>query len=170
MESAVDTIEGETCPVCFKPQLTLREEAVDVPYFGLTHVFSMRCSNCGYGMADVEADEDKGPVKQSFTVESEQDLNARVVKSAAAVVKIPRMVTIEGGPESDGFISNVEGLLVRFRDVLEELRADDDKAVAKKAKSHLKKLNKVLAGHDSLTIKLEDETGNSAIISEKAQS
>ena len=168
MESTVETIEGETCPVCMKPALTLMEEEVEIPYFGLTHVFSMKCGSCGYGMADVEAEEDKGPVKQSFKVESDEDLNVRVVKSAAATVKIPRMVTIESGPDSDGYISNVEGLLKRFKQVLEDLREDDDKNVAKKARNHLKKLNKVLAGHDTLTIRLEDPTGNSAIISDKS--
>ena len=169
MESEVEILEGETCPVCMKPTLTLREEAVEVPYFGLTHVFSMKCGSCDYHVADLETEEQRGPVKQTFKVESDADLNARVVKSASATVKIPRMVTIQGGPESSGYISNVEGLLVRFRGVLEELRDDDDKAVAKKAKNHLKKLNKVIAGHDTLTITLEDPSGNSAIISEKEE-
>lgn len=153
--------------MCMKQQLTLREEAVEVPYFGLTHVFSMKCGACNYHVADLETEKPRDPVKQTFKVESDADLRARVVKSASATVKIPRMVTIDGGPESSGYISNVEGLLVRFKDVLEELRSDDDKKVSKKARNHLKKLNKVLAGHDTLTIKLEDPTGNSAIISEK---
>ena len=150
--------------MCMKPTLTLREEAVEVPYFGLTHIFSMKCSSCGYFVSDLEAEEQKDAVKQTFEVSSEKDLNARVVKSSQATVKIPRMVSMESGPESEGFITNVEGLLNRFKAVLEDLREDDDKAVAKKAKNHLKKLNKVLVGHETLTIKLEDSTGNSAII------
>lgn len=167
MNAEVETITGETCPVCMKKTLELREESIDIPYFGLTHLFSMRCSSCEYFVSDVEAEESNDPVKQRFSVETEDDLNARVIKSSHATVKIPRMVSIESGPESEGYITNVEGLLTRFKEVLEDLRSDDDKAVSKKAKNHLKKLNKVLAGHETLTIQLEDKTGNSAIISDK---
>lgn len=164
MDSEVEEITGETCPVCMKKTLSLREEAVDVPYFGLTHVFSMNCSSCSYFVSDVEADEPTDAVKQRFTVESEKDLSARVIKSSSATLKIPRMVTIESGPESSGYISNVQGVLERFKAVLEDLRSDDDKSVAKKAKNQLKKVNKALAGHEKITIILEDPTGHSAII------
>ena len=168
MSSEVDVLEGERCPICMKETLTLREQSMDIPYFGLTHIFSMDCSNCDYRVADVESDEQRKPIKQSFTVESEEDLSVRVIKSSSATIKIPRMLTIEGGqPDSEGYITNIEGLLNRFKAVLEELKQDDDKAVAKKAKNHFKRLQKVLWGQESLTITLEDKTGNSMIVSDK---
>ncbi|MFT4250119.1 MAG: ZPR1 zinc finger domain-containing protein [Candidatus Woesearchaeota archaeon] len=168
MSSDVEVLEGERCPICMKETLTLREQSMDIPYFGLTHIFSMDCSNCGYRVADVESDEQRKPVKQSFTIESEADLSVRVIKSSSATIKIPRMVSIEGGQtDSEGYITNIEGLLNRFKAVLEELKQDDDKAVAKKAKNHLKRLQKVLWGQESLTITLEDKTGNSMIVTDK---
>jgi zinc finger protein len=168
MTGDIEILEGERCPICMKETLTLKEQAIDIPYFGLTHVFGMDCSSCGYHMSDVESDESHKAVKQKFTVESEDDLNVRIVKSSAGTIKIPRMVTIEGGKDdSDGYVTTIEGVLNRFKDVLEDLKSDDDKAVAKKAKNHLKRLNKVLWGQESITIQLEDKTGNSMIITDK---
>ena len=46
---------------------------------------------------------------------------------------------------------------------------EDDDSARKKAKTMIKKLNNVMLGRDSLKIILEDPTGHSAIISEKAQ-
>lgn len=168
-QDEVEVLEGQPCPFCQTNNLTLMERVLDIPYFGITHIFSMDCQNCEYFMSDVESEEDRKPVKQSFSVESEDDLKVRIVKSAAATVKIPRMVSVEPGSASNGYVTNVEGLLNRVKKVLEEQKQDDDKAVAKKAKSHLKRLQRALWGQDSLTIQLIDKTGNSAILSEKAK-
>ena len=45
---------------------------------------------------------------------------------------------------------------------------EEDQDKKKKAKNLLKKLNKVLWGQEPLKIIIEDPTGNSAIISDKA--
>lgn len=167
-KNPIETLEGETCPICMKPTLTLMEQEMDIPYFGVCHIFGMDCSSCGYHMADVEADEDHKPVKQKFVIHSEDDLNTRVIKSSSGTIKIPRMVTIEGGKEdSDGYITNIEGILMRVKAVLEDLKDDDDKKVVKKAKNHLKRIQRALWGQEELTIQLEDPTGNSMIITDK---
>ena len=46
---------------------------------------------------------------------------------------------------------------------------EEDPAAKKKAKNHLKKLQKVMWGQEKMKIIIEDPTGNSAIISEKAE-
>jgi zinc finger protein len=73
------------------------------------------------------------------------------------------------GPASEGFISNVEGIIVKFKEQVETLRdTEEDPAAKKKAKNLLKKIQKVLWGNEKLKIIIEDPTGNSAIISDKA--
>jgi zinc finger protein len=165
-QEEMEIVEGERCPYCLQKTLTLAERVIDIPYFGVTHVFSMDCQNegCGYFFSDVEAEEQKGKVKQTFKVTNENDLKVRVVKSSSATIKIPRMVELPGGDNASGYITNVEGLLNRFKKILEELTQDDDKDVAKKAKNHLKKLGRVLWGRDEITIHLEDSAGNSGFI------
>jgi zinc finger protein len=169
-DSPIETLEGERCPICMKLTLTLMEQEMDIPYFGTTHIFGMDCSSCGYHMADLESDESHKAVKQKFTIESEADLSTRIVKSSSGTIKIPRMVTIEGGqPDSDGYVTNIEGVLNRFKEILEDLKDDDDKKISKKAKNHLKKLQRVMWGQETLVIQLEDKTGNSMIITDKEE-
>src|SRR3989338_2808697 len=164
-------IKGEMCSFCSEKKLTLREEEIEIPHFGRVFVFSMQCEGCGYHKSDVEPAEKKEPCRFTLEVTSDADLNIRIVKSGDAIVKIPHIISIEPGPASEGYITNVEGLLDRVKKMVESAMnaEDDDDSAKKKGKNMLKKLNRVMAGQDSLKIIIEDETGHSAIISDKAQ-
>lgn len=167
---AKDTVEKETCPMCMQKTLTLMEEETEVPYFGKVFVFSMSCSNCKFHKADVEAAERKEPCKYTFEISSEKDMNVRIVKSSEATIKIPHMATVTPGPASEGYVTNIEGVLTKIKEQIEKLRdTEEDDAAKKKAKNQVKKLTKVMWGQEKLKIIIEDPSGNSAIISEKAE-
>ncbi|MEM0230635.1 MAG: ZPR1 zinc finger domain-containing protein [Candidatus Woesearchaeota archaeon] len=160
---------GQTCPVCGKNTLTLREEDNEIPYFGPVSIFSMKCSSCEFKKSDVEVIENKGPLRYTFEVSSEDDLKVRVVRSSSGMVKIPYVGNLEPGEFAEGFVTNVEGLLTKFRDVLQSIREnDEDEENREKAKNLIKKIDRTLWGREKLKIIIEDPTGNSAIISEKA--
>ncbi|MEK6899676.1 MAG: ZPR1 zinc finger domain-containing protein [Nanoarchaeota archaeon] len=164
-------LTNQQCAFCGENKLTLKEEEVDIPYFGRVFVLSMDCSGCGYRKADVEPAEPKEPCKYTLEVNSEQDLSIKIIKSGEATIKIPHIITIESGPASEGYITNVEGLLERVKSMIQSsVEGDDDDPSAKnKAKNMIKKLNKVLVGREPLKIIIEDPSGHSAIISDKAQ-
>ena len=168
-ETGPEVLEGQKCPMCFKDTLTLMEHDQEVPFFGPVLVFSMDCSGCNYHKADVECQEQHEGAKYTLTVSEEKDLSIRVVKSSTATVKIPRVMSIEPGAASNGYVTNVEGILNRVKVQLEKTRdlseEDEDR---KKAKNLLKKVQAALWGHDTIDIIIEDPEGNSAIISEKA--
>jgi zinc finger protein len=170
-DEGVDILENQPCPMCRKESLTLREMERDIPYFGPCYIFSMDCGNCNYHLADVEAAEEgaKKPVKYTLEIENEKDLAIRVVKSSQATVKIPFLTEITPGPMSNGYVTNVEGILNRVKKVIEDMKDDDDPSVQKKAKNQLKKIQRVLWGREKVTLILTDPTGNSAIISDKAK-
>ena len=162
-------LANQVCPICKKKTLTLMEDEQEIPYFGKIYLFSMNCSNCNYHKADVEAAERKDPCKYTFEINGEQDLNVRVVKSSEAIVKLPFIMTIEPGPSSNGYITNVEGILSRVKNAIETARdSEEDNNAKKKAKNMLKKLQKVMWGQEKLKLIIEDPSGNSAIISERA--
>ena len=166
----MNKLENEKCPVCMKSTLTLIEDEKEVPYFGKIFIFSMNCSNCNYNMADVEAEQPRPPVKITFTIEAEKDLSARVIKSSVATIKIPQLrMESSPGAVADGYVSNVEGLLARFEEVLKDQQENaEDDADKKTAKNLLKKIRKVKFGDIPLKIIIEDPTGNSMIIDKKA--
>ena len=168
IDGSPETLTGQRCPICMKDTLTLMEMDRDVPYFGKVYIFSMSCSDCGYHKADTESEKNE-PAKYTLEITSEEDMNIRVVKSSTATVKIPRIMSIEPGPTSNGYITNIEGLLNRVKVMLEKARDDaEDNEERKKAKNMLKKVQDAMWGNDKLTVILEDPHGNSAIISEKA--
>ena len=126
-------------------------------------------TECNYKQNDVEAEKQGEPSKIEFTVENTKDLNVRLVKGSEATVRIPQLkMSVEPGIASDGYVSNVEGVLQKFKHILEVERdtADED-TIRKKAKNLLKRLWKVECGDEKLTVIIEDPSGNSAIISEK---
>lgn len=163
-------LKAQQCPFCGEKKMVLREEDMEIPYYGKVFVFSMECEACGTKKSDVEPVDPKEPCRYTLEVNSEEDLNIRVVKSGEATVRIPHVMTIEPGPVSNGYVTNVEGLLQKVKEIVQSTIDDeDDEAAVKKAKNMVKKLNRVMAGQESIKIIIEDPSGHSAIVSDKAQ-
>ncbi len=148
----------------------MREDEMDIPHFGKVFILSMECEACHTKKSDVESAEQKEPCRYTLEVTSVDDLNIRIVKSGEATVKIPHVITIDPGPVSSGYITNVEGLLEKVKEVIQSTIDDEEEdATKKKAKNLVKKLNKAMAGQEPIKIIIEDPSGHSAIVSEKAQ-
>ena len=169
-ETEPEVLAGQPCPFCGQSTLTLTEGKKEIPYFGEVYIFSMSCSNCQYHKADIESVEQHEPSRYTLEVSSEEDMKIRIVKASSATVKIPHVTTIEPGEAANGYVTNVEGILNRVKHALEIAKdaAGEDEEEADKARNLLKKINKVIFGSEKLKIIIEDPTGNSAIISDKA--
>ena len=129
----------------------------------------MTRNNCTYDQADVEATEQKEPVKYEFEISSEEDMKVRVVKSSEATVKLPHIATITPGPASQGYVTNIEGILSRVKYQVEAAKEmEEDEEDKKKAKNLLKKITRITWGQEKQKLIIEDSSGNSAIISDKA--
>jgi zinc finger protein len=167
--SEMAELKSQVCPICKTKNLTLTESEKEIPYFGKAYLFSMTCSNCKYHKADIESEETHEPARYTLEICEEQDLNIRVVKSSQATVKIPHVTTITPGPASNGYVTNIEGILNRVKHEIEVLRDNsEEEEDRKKAKNLLKKLQRVTWGKEKLKIIIDDPSGNSAIISDKA--
>ncbi len=165
----IDVLSGQQCPMCRENSLSLMEREDDIPYFGRIYIFSMNCSACKFHKSDVESVEEKEACRYSVDVSSEEDMKIRIVRSSQATVKIPHVVTIEPGTASNGYVTNVEGIINRVKSQLHGAKEDDeDEEAQRKAKNLLKKLNRVTWGEEKIKIIIEDPSGNSAIISDKA--
>ena len=168
-EAQTEDFEHQPCPLCNEKTLILTERDTEVPYFGKVYMFSMTCNNCKYHKADIEATERKEPVKYEFEISSEEDMKVRVVKSSEATVKLPHIASITPGPAAQGYVTNVEGILNRVKYQVEVARdVEEDEEGKKKAKNLLKKLLNITWGKEKQKLIIEDPSGNSAIISDKA--
>src|SRR3989338_4199010 len=167
----MEKLTKQPCPFCSKKTLALVEDQKDIPYFGKVYLFSMNCSSCKYNKADVESAEQKPAAKYTMDIESAKDMGVRIVKSSTATVKMPQLrLSVTPGPASIGYISNIEGVITRFEDVIKQEKEDsEDLEAKKKCKNLLKKLWKIKLGDVKTKIAIEDPYGNSAIVSNKAK-
>ena len=164
-------VENQQCPVCFKDEATFSEYEIEDPLAGPIAIFSIKCESCGFKNSDLEFLEEGTPAQYSLEVESKEDLNIRVIKSGSCEIKIPTFrISVDSSMNSEGFISNVEGVITRFKQQIEVLKDDMDldKTQRKKIKNILKGIDEVLRGEKKMSLKLIDETGNSMILSDKA--
>ena len=169
-EPEQEVIAGELCPFCNEKKLVLMDMKKDIPFFGPSFIFSMDCSGCGYHKADIESETQKEPAKYTIEISSEEDMKVRVVKSSFATIKLPHIGDITPGPSSNGYVTNVEGILNRMVKQLEIIRDNDEEEEEsrKKAKNMIKKIHRIVWGQEKQKLIIEDSTGNSAIISDKA--
>ena len=164
-----ENVECDYCPSCNKKSLRVNNTIISIPYFGEVLDFTILCSNCDYKRADIMPIEVKEPSRYSLNVESACDVNIRIVKSSTCTIRIPELgVTVEPGPISEGYISNVEGLLSRISKVIGmgmKMGEDEEK---KNGKELIDKINRLIEGQETVCIILEDPLGYSAIASDKA--
>jgi zinc finger protein len=90
----------------------------------------------------------------------------RVIKSGTATVIIPEFgATITPGPHSEGYISNVEGILERIEDALTFMLSSAKGKSLERGEKMLKQIGMAREGTPQLTLVIKDPLGNSAIVS-----
>jgi len=109
-------------------------------------------------------------MRYEVAVDTEEDLGIRVVRSMSASLEIPELgVRIDPGPACHGFVSNIEGVLDRVRQIVEGALVWGEVEERENAQALLKKIEEVKCGAIPITLVIEDRCGNSAIIADKAQ-
>jgi zinc finger protein len=102
-------------------------------------------------------------------VESVEDLSIRVVRGSSGAIEIPDLgVRIDPGPACEAFVSNVEGILLRVIQVVEQMLPGLQGSEQESAVTLLNRIGEVREGKLPVTLIIEDPCGNSAIVSGKA--
>ncbi|RLG39166.1 MAG: hypothetical protein DRN91_00560 [Candidatus Alkanophagales archaeon] len=154
------------CPICGS-EMTLRFVPYEVSYFGEVMIFNAVCG-CGYKTTDVMILSKRRNKRYEVEVASEEDLSARVVRSQYGRIEIPELGVVVEPKKGEAFISNVEGVLQRVESVLKLLERDANEEQKAKIAELFRKINEIKAGRRRMRLIIEDPTGNSAIISERA--
>jgi zinc finger protein len=132
-------------------------------------IMSTFCTSCGYRHNDVILVDQKDPVKITFVASGEEDLKVRVIRSSYASIRIPEIgVSIDPVTSGESFVSNVEGLLFRVINIMSQLLRDSPEN-REEILERLKMIGRMRNGLERITIIIEDPTGNSAIVSERAR-
>lgn len=158
------------CPLCHT-DLVMNWQRDNIPYFGEILYVSARCQ-CSFRFADTMILSSKEPMRYEMPVETLEDLDARVIRSTSGTIRIPEMgVTIEPGSVSESYITNIEGVMQRVREVLltasRWVQGDEEKS--SRSEELLGMIEEVVQGKRRITVIIEDPLGNSAIISKKVK-
>lgn len=159
------------CPACGgenRAKSIMRE--IEIPHFGKVLETTIICESCGFKHNDIINLEQHDPAK--YTIEINKDnLSVRVVRSQSATVSIPEVgVKVEPGPKSEGFVTNVEGIVERFKDAAKKaLNLFSDEESQKNAKIALEKLENLIEGKQTATLIILDPFGQSNIVSDSVK-
>lgn len=154
------------CPACGKKNSanSIMKE-IEIPHFGNVLETTIICKDCGFKHSDVISLEQKDPVKYILKI-NKDNLSSRVVRSQSATISIPELgVKVEPGPKSEGYVTNVEGVIVRFEDAVKKaLNLICDKKSNDNAEEILKQIKQLLSGKIEGTLIIEDPFGQSNIV------
>ncbi|MBE6499841.1 MAG: ZPR1 zinc finger domain-containing protein [Methanobrevibacter thaueri] len=159
------------CPACGIEGIakSIMKE-IEIPHFGKVMETTIQCPSCGFKHSDIIALEQNDPAKYVLEI-NKNNLSIRVVRSQSATVIIPEIgVKVEPGPKSEGYVTNVEGVLTRFESAVKKaLNLFDDAESQENGKNVLNKIQELKNGNGTASLIILDPFGQSNIVSEKVE-
>ena len=154
------------CPTC-NSKMIIRDYIRDIPHAGRVIISHGKCDHCKFKYSDIRMLESRGPQRLKIRVCGENDLNILVIRASTARVLIPELgVSIDPGPSSQGFLTTIEGILFRIKEILEFIRDDEDVDPSEWNKKY-RLICDALNGRLEFTLEIIDPHGVSKIISER---
>ena len=160
----------------------------EIPYFGEHTQVTVMCHSCGWKQTDFIPAEGKKAGCWSLIVEAQSHLKSRVVRSSSCTIRIPELdLQVNPGSNATGYVSNVEGVINRFVEVINMVLRDLKNEITTKLNdtetvnlsSSLKEIEQLESllnrltrigqdDHQPFTLELLDPHGHSMIIDESA--
>ncbi|MBM3282422.1 MAG: ZPR1 zinc finger domain-containing protein [Candidatus Diapherotrites archaeon] len=158
-----------SCPQCEK-SATIVQVPETVPLFGQILLQTIVCTHCGFKWSDVMSVEVREPSGYEVHIKHERDLSTKLIRNSSGTVEIPELgVLLEPGALSEGFFTNMEGLLERVENVLSMLIRSNAGVTRKNAEEVMEKLLLCKAGKLPFTVRVLDPYGGSALIGENVK-
>lgn len=172
------------CPICsVSGQVKMITHIDEIPYFGEHTQLTLMCNDCGWTQTDFIPAEGKKAGGWTLCLDDPSKLRARVVRSSSCTVLIPELdLQVNPGSSSTGYVSNVEGVILRFQDIIAMVQRDvmaqleeggEEEALLEEQLQTLVNLTLRLhalseEGGTPLTLELLDPHGHSMILHEDA--
>ena len=168
MESRIE----QPCPICDSVSgLTMIAHTTEIPYFGEHTQLTLLCDLCGWKHTDFIPAEGRKPGSWSLLIDSTEHMSTRIVRSGSCTVRLVELdlEALPGGA-STGYVSNIEGVLARFEEVIVSLQRGAEREVASQCADLLAVLSRVRLGENPVELQLLDPMGHSQILHDSAVS
>ena len=159
------------CPACGAEGVAKSVmKEFEIPHFGNVLETAIQCDKCGFKHSDIITLEQNDPARYTLEI-SKETLSVRVVRSQSATVTIPEIgVKVEPGPKSEGYVTNVEGVLVRFESAVKKaMQLFEDDESQKNAKTTLSAIQELIEGNGTATLIIDDPFGQSSVVSDDVE-
>jgi len=161
--------KSSRCPACDSNSMTFNQTQYEVEHFGSVLLSVSKCQKCSYKHTEVTTLTAQEPIALTAKIISSEDLKIRVIKSGTATVSIPEFrATVTPGPYSEGYISNVEGILEKVEDALTFMLGSAKGKSLQKGEKMLGKIRIAREQNPNFTLVIKDPLGNSAIVSSRS--
>ena len=119
------------CPIChISGEVFMIAHVEEIPYFGEHTQVTVMCHSCGWRQTDFIPAEGKKAGAWSIVVRSTDTLSARVIRSSSCTVKVHELdLEVAPGSNATGYVSNIEGVLNRFKDIIKMVLRDMESEV-----------------------------------------
>ncbi len=159
------------CPACgIEGVAKSIMKEIEIPHFGKVMETTIQCPSCGFKHSDIIALEQNEPAKYVLEI-NKNNLSVRIVRSQSATVMIPEVgIKVEPGPKSEGYVTNVEGVLTRFESAVKKaLNLFDDEESQINGKKALEQIQELKKGNGTATLIILDPFGQSNVVSENVE-
>ena len=171
MESTIDV----SCIICgYDEGLSMLAHTEEIAYFGEHTQVTLTCNGCGWRQTDFIPAEAREGSCQTFRIDSTEDLQVRVIRGSACTVRLLELdLEARPGSHSPGYVSNVEGVLNRFQDVIDMVGREaaiegNDTAIFDLAEL-TQAMIEIREGRRQATLEFLDPHGHSMILAENVQ-
>jgi len=114
------------CPVCGGlGHVKMITHIDEIPYFGEHTQVTLMCDACSWRQTDFIPAEGKKAGAWALFIDHPDKLTSRVVRASSCTVRIPELdLAVNPGSNATGYVSNVEGVLKRFLDIINMVQRD----------------------------------------------
>ena len=168
MESTIEV----DCIICgFAEGISMLAHTEQIAYFGEHTQITLTCPGCGWRQTDFIPAESREGSCQSFLIDGADDLSIRVIRGSACTVRLVELdLEVRPGSHSTGYVSNIEGVLNRFQEVIDMVGRQAAVEENWTAITELTKLTETMMeirdGKSSVTLEMLDPCGHSMILTE----
>ncbi len=171
MESKIDV----SCVICgFDGGLSMLAHTEEIAYFGEHTQVTLTCPGCGWRQTDFIPAEAREGSSHTYRIDSTDDLQVRVIRGSACTVRLLELdLEVRPGSHSTGYVSNIEGVLNRFQDVVDmvgrQAAIEGDDGAITELEQLTQAMLEIRRGQREATLQLLDPHGHSMILTDDVQ-
>ena len=171
MESKIDV----SCVICgFDGGLSMIAHTEEIAYFGEHTQITLTCPGCGWRQTDFIPAEAREGSSHTYRIDSTDDLQVRVIRGSACTVRLLELdLEVRPGSHSTGYVSNIEGVLNRFQDVVDmvgrQAAIEGDDGAITELEQLTQAMLEIRQGQREATLQLLDPHGHSMILTDDVQ-